>query len=67
MHTSAPSIRLPFEAYPARRPEIGLLRPVLDYAVVALLAVGGALLLDAHSITPPGPGGENPAAALDVG
>ena len=67
MRISAPPVRLSFEAYPARRPEIGFLCPVLAYALVALLAVGGALLLAAHGITPPGPGGEDPAAALDVG
>jgi hypothetical protein len=45
-------------AFPARR-QSRLLRPVLAYAVIALLAVTGAGLLGEHGVSAPLPCGEN--------
>lgn len=56
MHIDARPFRLPSEAYPAQLPGTGFLRSLLAYAVVALLTLGGVLLLSAHGIAIPAVG-----------
>lgn len=64
MHVSPRPLRLPFEDDPAP-PRTGL-RSALVLALIALLTLGGVLLLSAYGISPPAPCGENFAAICDA-
>jgi hypothetical protein len=61
MYVSPRPLRLP-ETVPARRRFGLLVRPVLAYAVIAILAVTGARLLADHGVSAPLPCGETLAA-----
>ncbi len=60
MYVSPRPLRL--ETFPARSRPALLLRPVLAFAVIAILAVTGARLLGDHGVSAPLPCGESLAA-----
>ena len=61
MYVSSRPLRLP-ETFPARARSGLLLRPVLAYALIAILAVTGARLLGDQGVSAPLPCGETLAA-----